>query len=139
MELWKNKTVIPPTNLKGSLDLDRQGISKDGTQTLQGQNKMFGRICQFFRRSFYLKREFEAFQILIKREIEGLAEQMAVLSKVALQRESKLIENYFVLWSLHGDVALREERMQKKRDELRLEGYSFCYKKKNGDEIWVKY
>jgi hypothetical protein len=75
----------------------------------------------------------------LERHLERLSDELTLLGKLTNKRETVTISvPYFSCFG--GDTAkMREEYMIEQREKRRLEGYSFCHNKKNGEEIWAKY
>jgi len=72
-----------------------------------------------------------------KNHFHKLEEEIVILRKLANLKEYKTLETYsnkFI--SNHGDYDYRTEESRKK---LREEGFDFCHKKEDGNEIWAKY
>lgn len=74
------------------------------------------------------------------RELLHLQDQITILRKICIQREFKEIKKPIYLISFYGNSETdRDKVMDKTREELRQDGYSFCHRRENGDEIWAKY
>lgn len=102
---------------------------------------MFARIKSWFNRYTDLKNNIAWNEERILSHINSIKEDILILKKTSHQREIKIIESpVYLNISLWGGSGIgRDETMQKERDKLRAEGFSFCHKKESGDEIWVKY
>lgn len=85
-----------------------------------------------------VRKDLDYIASFLKDEIARLREDLCVLSKKCKQYES--LEIYEVT-SLFGNFSLcdKGKMMEMEREEARKKGYSFCFKRKNGTEIWMKY
>lgn len=75
----------------------------------------------------------------LERCYEDLADQVTLLSKLSTQKEHVIIEKPSFMVFMGDSDKRREESMDAKRNKYRLEGYSFCHKNTDGDEVWAKY
>lgn len=71
----------------------------------------------------------------IKGTLAGHDDRLVLLNKLGLQRDYKTLCYVVRLCSSE----LPDTVMEKKRDEVRKEGYSFCHRMKGGQEVWAKY
>lgn len=101
---------------------------------------MFYRIRNFFRsktkqKIIHLEYELERYIEYIK----DIKDEIILLNKLSNKKEYKVIENLSMVFFFSDGESKRNEAMEEERMKLRKEGYSFCHKKKNNDEIWAKY
>lgn len=96
----------------------------------------------FFDRFKFIKRlrdHIEFKEKYIDRIIEDLKEELMILKKIVpvFEHRSLAIPSSFSF--LHGfDSPSREEHLDKERKKLREDGFHFVFKRKHGEEIWIK-
>lgn len=103
---------------------------------------MFYRLKALFTSKKTLK--INSLEYEVKRlqgQIDSLKDDFEIISKLSNKKDHKLIEMPMpMFFCFGGDTARkREEAMENERSKLRQEGYNFCHKNRNGDEVWAKY
>ncbi len=85
-----------------------------------------------------LKGTMDYIDMSMRWSIKEIREEIEALKKIARLREYKKIERGHFL-AFFAESGSSEQKMEVERQKVRSEGFHFCHKYENGDEIWVKY
>ena len=68
-----------------------------------------------------------------KKELEAANDEIELLNKLVTKKETKIVQT--TIWCFTNTL----EAIEDQRAKCRAEGFSYCHKMRNGDEIWAKY
>jgi hypothetical protein len=75
---------------------------------------------------------------MVQGAIARLQDAVDKLNHVSTLKEHKVIHSGGY-WAFGDSERRRDLAMQDERDKCRSEGFQFCFRMQNKDEVWVKY